>query len=424
MGPKWSAANLTLIGADVRTVDDQAGLVLVDATGQVIGLASTALAADGTFVSAVDLVPRPQATAAQTVVPGPSALRVAADLGAGQIRTWETQSAVDQPIRLTVEGTDLGEIAVEHVNGTLLLLQPIGAGRQEVLVPLSEPGRLRVSVSAGFDAPASFDIRSSTPLLVGSGPMLQQPPAAISLVPGKAQVGFALPGAAASPYQLLVGRGAQYQVRAESIFCDMELDVSGVNVFVINDAIGGAGRGDAVALIRSLDNSEATIGVGCADGGWGAFILTAEQSELTADTVIVVGAGSNRDLPPIPGGRVLAMRGSGVLGPDGSSFAPEFATSSFSTPEGDLAFDDQDGSFEVRAYIIGSSGTSASVRVFDNSGALVREEVVAAACVDANPCRGSSNFLLPRGQPGRYLVDLQARVGEPTAWQIEVHRGR
>ena len=421
---QWSAANLTLIGADVRTVDDQAGLVLVDATGQVIGLASTALAADGTFVSAVDLVPRPQAAAAQIVVPGPSALSVAADLGAGQIRTWETQSAVDQPIRLTVEGTDLGEIAVEHVNGTLLLLQPIGAGRQEVLVPLSEPGRLRVSVSAGFDAPASFQIRSSTPLLVGSGPMLQQPPAAISLVPGQAQIGFALPGAAASPYQLLVGRGAQYQVRAESISCDMELDVSGVNVFVINDAIGGAGRGDAVALIRSLDNSEATIGVGCADGGWGAFILTAEQSQLTADTVIVVGAGSNRDLPPLPEGRALAMRGSGVLGPDGSSFAPEFATSGFSTPEGDLAFDDGDGSFEVRAYIIGSSGTSASVRVFDNSGALVREEEVAAACVDANPCRGSSNFLLPRGQPGRYLVDLQARVGEPTAWQIEVHRGR
>ena len=423
---QWSAANLTLIGADVRTVADQAGLVLVDATGQVIGLASAALAADGTFVSAVDLTPRPQAAGTQSVVPGPSALSVWADLGAGQIRTWETQSAVDRPIRLTVEGTDLGEIAVEHVNGTLLLLQPIGAGRQEVLVPLSEPGRLRVSVSAGFDAPASFQIQASTPLLVGSGPMLQQPPATIPLVPGEAQVGFALPGAAASPYQLLVGRGAQYQVRAESISCDMDLVVSGVGAFVINDAIGGAGRGDAVAVIRSRDNSEATLRVGCADGGWGAFILTAEQSELTADTAIVVGAGvgSNRDLPPIPEGRVLAMRGSGALSPDGSSFAPDFATEGFSTPEGDLAFDDQDGSFEVRAYIIGSSGTSARVRVFDNSGALVREEVVAAACVDANPCRGSSNFLLPRSQPGRYLVDLQAADGEPTAWQIEVHRGR
>lgn len=421
---QWSAANLTLIGADVRTVADQAGLVLVDATGQVIGLASAALAADGTFISAVDLAPRPRAAGAQAVVPGPSALIVSVDLTAGQTRTWETQTEVEQPIRLTIEGTDLGEIAVEHVDGTLLLLQPIGAGRQEILVPLSMPGRLRVSVSAGFDAPASFQLRSSTPLLVGTGPRLEQPPAAIPLVPGQAQVGFALPGLASSPYQLLVGRGAQYQVRAESISCDMELDVSGVDAAVINDAIGGAGRGDAIALIRSLDNSEATIGVGCADGGWGAFILTAEQSELTADTVIVVGAGSNRDLPPIPPLPALAMRGSGVLAPDGASFAPDFATLGFSTPEGDLAFDDGDGSFEIRAYIIGSSGASASVRVFDNSGALVHEAAVATACVDANPCRGSTNFLLPRSQPGRYLVDLQAGAGEPTAWQIEVHRGR
>ena len=419
----WSAADLTLIGASVTVSDDQAGLVLVDATGQVIGLASAALAANGTFISAVDLAPRPRTAGAQAVVPGPSALIVAADLRAGQIRTWETQSAVDQPIRLTIEGTDLGEIAVEHVDGTLLLLQPLGAGRQEVLVPLSEPGRLRVSVTAGFDAPASFQIRSSTPLLVDTRLGLEQL-ASIPLVPGQSQVGFALPGSAPSPFQLLVGRGAQYAVRAESISCDMELKVSGVEAFVINDAIGGAGRGDAVALIRSLDNSEATIGVGCADGGWGAFILTAEQSELTAETVIAVGPGLSRDLPPIPPQPALAMRGSGVLAPDGASFAPGFATLGFSTPEGDLAFDDGDGAFEVRAYIIGSSGTSARVRVFDNSGALIREVEVATECVDANPCRGSSNFLLPRGQPGRYLVDLQAGAGEPTAWQIEVHKGR
>ena len=419
----WSAADLTLIGASVTVPDDQAGLVLVDATGQVIGLASTALAANGTFISAVDLAPRPRTAGAQAVVPGPSALIVAADLGAGQIRTWETQSAVDQPIRLTIEGTDLGEIAVEHVDGTLLLLQPLGGGRQEVLVPLSEPGRLRVLVTAGFDAPASFQIRSSTPLLVDTR-LGDQQPASIPLVPGQSQVGFALPGSASSPYQLLVGRGAQYAVRAESISCDMELKVSGVEALVINDAIGGAGRGDAIALIRSLDNSEATIEVGCADGGWGAFILTAEQSELTAETVIAVGPGLSRDLPPMPPWPTLAMRGSGVLAPDGVSFAPDEATLGFSTPEGDLAFDDGDGAFEVLAYIIGSSGTSARVRVFDNSGALIREVEVATECVDANPCRGSSNFLLPRGQPGRYLVDLQASAGEPTAWQIEVHKGR
>ena len=422
---QWSAANLTLLGSDARIDDDQAGRVLVDATGQVIGLASAALAADGTFISAVDLAPRPRTAGAQAIVPGPSALIVAADLGAGQIRTWETQAAVDQPIRLTIEGTDLGEISVEHVDGTLLLLQPLGAGRQEVLVPvrLSEPGRLRVSVTAGFDAPASFQIRSSTPLLVGTGPELQQL-ASIPLVPGESQVGFALPGLAPSPYQLLVGRGAQYEVRAESISCDMELGVEGVDGIVINDAIGGAGRGDAIALIRSLGNSAATIGVGCADGGWGAFILTAEQSELTAQTVIAVGPGLSRDLPPIPPLPALAMQGSGVLAPDGISFAPRFATLGFSTPDGDLAFDDGDGAFEVRAYIIGSSGTSARVRVFDNSGALIREEEVATDCVDANPCRGSSNFLLPRSQPGRYLVDLQAGAGEPTAWQLEVYKGR
>ena len=422
---QWSAANLTLLGSDARIDDDQAGRVLVDATGQVIGLASAALAADGTFISAVDLAPRPRTAGEQAIVPGPSALIVAADLGAGQIRTWETQAAVDQPIRLTIEGTDLGEISVEHVDGTLLLLQPLGAGRQEVLVPvrLSEPGRLRVSVTAGFDAPASFQIRSSTPLLVGTGLELQQL-ASIPLVPGESQVGFALPGLVPSPYQLLVGRGAQYEVRAESISCDMELGVEGVDGIVINDAIGGAGRGDAIALIRSLGNSAATIGVSCADGGWGAFILTAEQSELTAQTVIAVGPGLSRDLPPIPPLPALAMQGSGVLAPDGISFAPRFATLGFSTPDGDLAFDDGDGAFEVRAYIIGSSGTSARVRVFDNSGALIREEEVATDCVDANPCRGSSNFLLPRSQPGRYLVDLQAGAGEPTAWQLEVYKGR
>ena len=421
---QWTAANLTLIGADVRTVDDQAGLVLVDATGQVIGLASSALAATGTFISAIDLEPRPTARGGAAAVPGPSALIVAADLAAGQIRTWETQSAVEQPISLTIEGTDLGEIAVEHVDGTLLLLQPIGAGRQEIAVPLSMPGRLRVSVSAAADRSASFQIRSSTPLLVGAGPMLQQPPATIPLIPGQPQIGFAFGGSAINPYQLLVGTGAQYQVRAESISCDVDLGVSGVDAAVINDAIGGAGRGDAVALIRSLDNSEAMIGVSCADGGGGAFILTVEQSELTADTAIAVDVGSNRDLPPIPDLPALAMRGTGVLAADGASFAPDFATLGFSTPEGDLAFDDGDGSFEIRAYIIGSSGTAATVRVYDNSGAVISESEVAAACADANPCRGSANFLLPRSRPGRYLVDLQAKAGEPTAWQVEVHRGR
>ena len=423
---QWTAGNLTLLGADINLAEDQAGVVLVDATAQVIGVASRSLAAAGTFVSAADLASpaRPAAGAAASAsVPGASALSVAVDLRAGQTRAWETQSEVDQPISLTIEGTDLGEIAVEHVDGTLLMLRQIGAAREKLYVPLSEPGRLRVSLTAGADAPASFQLQSSTPLLVGAGPMLAQPPSVLPLLPGQPQIGFALPGGG-NPYELLVGQSTQYQIRAESISCDVDLDVDGIPAEVVNDAIGGAGPGDAVALIRSLENTQAMVNVSCAGGGAGAFVLTVEQTELTADTAIVVDLGSYRELPPVPDLPALAMRGTQVLTADGARFAPDFATAGFSTPEAQLVFDDGDGSFEIRAYIIGASGSAAQVNVYDSGGAAVFSGRVVTSCADANPCRGSANFLLPRSQPGRYLADITPQVGQPTAWQIEVYRGR
>lgn len=425
---QWTAGNLTLLGADVNLADDQAGAVLIDATAQVIGVASGPLAATGTFVSAIDLAApaRPAASAAATTasVPGAAALSVAADLRAGQTRAWETQSAVEQPISLTIEGTDLGEIAVEHVDGTLLMLRQIGAAREKLYVPISTPGRLRISLTAAADAPASFQMQSSTPLLVGAAPMLAQPPDVLPLLPGQPQVGFSFPGRSANPYQLLVGQGTQYQVRAESISCDVGLSVDGVSAVVVDDAIGGAGRGDAVALIRSLDNAEALVNVACTDGGVGAFVLTVEQSELTAETAILPEFGANRELPPLPSLPALAMRGTNVLTADGARFAPDFATQGFSTPEGDLVFDDGDGSFEIRAYIIGASGSAAQVNVYDSSGASVFGGRVETACADANPCRGSASFLLPRSQPGRYMINIQPQLGQPTGWQVEVYRGR
>ena len=424
---QWTSANLTLLGADINLADDQAGVVLVDATAQVIGIASRSLADAGTFISAVDLAQsgRPAASAAQRpAAPGAAALAVAVDLRAGQTRAWETQSVVEQPLSLTIEGTDLGEIAVEHLDGTLLMYREIGAGREQLNVPLSTPGRLRISLTAPSDGPASFDLQSSTPLLLGNAPSPSEAARALPLLPGQPQIGFSFPGLVARPYQLLVGRGTQYQIRAESISCDVDLGIDGVPAAVIDDAIGGAGRGDAVALIRAFANAQAMISVSCADGGAGAFILAIEQSELTADTAIVADLGLNRDLPPIPDLPALAMRGSDALTPDGARFAPEFATEGFSTPQADIIFDDGDGSFEIRAYIIGASGTSARINVVDGAGTSVFSGRVATACADANPCRGSANFLVPRSQPGRYLANLQPEAGEPTAWQVEIYRGR
>lgn len=130
-------------------------------------------------------------------------------------------------------------------------------------------------------------------------------------------------------------------------------------------------------------------------------------------------------LPPFPAPPVHAIRGDGSTLDDSTHM---FVTDTNSPDEtvvrGELIIEDEDGTFEVVAYIEGPDRAIAKVNVYadEADGPLVETRTVAINCPAADICLQEIEFQV-NTEPGTYAVDVEHVPGNPDLgpWQLEVY---
>ena len=133
------------------------------------------------------------------------------------------------------------------------------------------------------------------------------------------------------------------------------------------------------------------------------------------------------ELPPLPHEPgVLAIRGNGDLAPDGRHLVidPDNSVGDIHTESGELVVEDADGSFEVRAYVIGGNEARATVYVRTNDAdpEEVKSSLIYIRCEEADECMSASDFHVKADAGRSWLVDIEYGAGEHGAWQLEIYR--
>ena len=128
------------------------------------------------------------------------------------------------------------------------------------------------------------------------------------------------------------------------------------------------------------------------------------------------------EVPPLPEEEgAIAIRGDGTRAEDGRHLATTGGTAGYRLEGGELSVDDEDGSFEVRAYVIGDDNSVATVYVRTPDGEEVQTSQIFIRCPEADECMSASDFHVNAGAAGTWLVDVEYGEGEHGAWQLEVY---
>lgn len=130
------------------------------------------------------------------------------------------------------------------------------------------------------------------------------------------------------------------------------------------------------------------------------------------------------ELPPLPHEEnALAIRGDGTLAEDGIHLAITAQDGDIHLESGELVVEDDDGSFEVRAYVIGSDGATAVAYVRDEDHNVVRQAEIYIGCPEAGECMSASDFHVDAGEGGTWLVDVEYTDSQADhgPWQLEVY---
>ena len=130
--------------------------------------------------------------------------------------------------------------------------------------------------------------------------------------------------------------------------------------------------------------------------------------------------------PPVEEG-ALYLRGDGRLADDNVHLAVDDQSDEARLDHHELIVDDEDGSFEIRAYVIGGDGATATVYVRDREPDgdgnynVVQQSEIYIGCPEAAECMSASDFHVDAGEGGSWLVDVEYGEGEHGAWQLEVY---
>ena len=129
------------------------------------------------------------------------------------------------------------------------------------------------------------------------------------------------------------------------------------------------------------------------------------------------------EVPPLPNEvGAIAIRGDGSLAEDGKHLVTTGGTADYRLEGGELRVEDDDGSFEVRAYVIGDDNSVATVYVRTTEGDEVQTSQIFIRCPEADECMSASDFHVNAGAAGTWLVDVEYGEGKHGAWQLEVYR--
>ena len=425
---EWLSAELTIFSSDAAIPGGQAGLVLADDSGAVIGLATRSLAARGLFVSTGDLARQ----LAELPPPGENpegGLAVTADAVAMDVEVLPGEDALafmtmTEPgprLSLTVTGEERGIVTVLDATGAAIDTATIvGGGAATVIVTeLAAVGPYQVWLSTEAAEPTSYLLESEqmvasmTPEAVDfdDRPWNPEERQSVGLINTRDDLDV---------FTLSVRPGDVYEVRAESLIIDVYLYAAGGGLDLADDdGLGGLSGTDAMLRIAPTEPGELTLTVGSITGA-GGYLISVDQIEAAAEAVQPAqpAAAISEDFPAFPDPPVIAMRGAG----DDGSLATTAVSRGFDAGDGMLLVADEDGSFDITATIFAVNGATARILVSDAaSGTLVFQSTLTATCGGEATCVANLNANPLEAAGGDWIVAIEhGATGQITQWQVEV----
>ena len=216
--------------------------------------------------------------------------------------------------------------------------------------------------------------------------------------------------------------------------------------FEVRAYVIGSDGATATAYVRDEDRNvvqQSEIYIGCPEasecmsasdfhvdaGEGGTWYVDVEYTDSQAthgpwqlEVYLNVGAAVLY-LPPFPAPPVHAIRGDGTtLNDSRHMFVTDANSDDERVERGELIIEDEDGTFEVVAYIEGPDGAVAQVNVYadEADGPLVEARKVAIVCPAADICLQEIEFQV-NDDPGTYAVDVELVEGQLGPWQLEVY---
>ena len=151
--------------------------------------------------------------------------------------------------------------------------------------------------------------------------------------------------------------------------------------------------------------------------------LTALAVALFAGILETSAQAPPLEVPPLPHEEgAVAIRGDGTVSGDGVHLVTSGGTEGYVLDGGELRVEDEDGSFEVRAYVVGADGATATVYVRTTDGEVVQQVEIYIGCPEADECMSASDFHVDAESGGTWLVDVEYGEGKHGAWQLEIYR--
>lgn len=445
---EWEAGQRTFLRTDARPPGATAGMVMVDGSGTVIGIAPASLVGLGWYVSAGDLarsLPPAPIAPARSLDPSSAAMEHTLSIGPLQHSTslYIADELTGETISLSISATEPALLQLIDANGEMLQDSNLIAGATIISVAPSTVGPYRLVVipvrsmdvgqpdaqasqeaSDSMPAEAAYRITSSAELM-SIAEVDEMTPLAINTP----FVGTLDIAGDQDSFDLAVRADGVYEVHVQSLLFDTVLFVEGAGVDGIDDDAGGGpfGTDSALTLAPQQDGIVRLTVKDYADQGTGAYVLTVTQiageppaeepameEQAEATTVAVSLPSPMAD---------LSLRGE--ITEDG--LVPTLIGIGSALDENNaLVILDADGIFEVVVAVIGTNESTARLFVLDADDQIVVSGRVILNCETADPCLASAVFITPEDSPSppgtwRVLLQPEGAASGITDWQIEVH---
>ncbi len=424
---EWAAAELTMLSTDASIAADQAGLVLVDEMGTVIGIAAASLAERGLFVSTGDiarnlpLAPADAGMAEAETAMEPQSVLVSAVPGERSL-VFVTEPDPGPRLTLTISGDQRGMLTItDAADATIDSGTIVGGGAETVIAAeLGTSGPYYVWVSTDAEESTRYTVELEQAM--GAAPdaddrrWLPEETSSVGLLSGNDDI---------DTFTLAARPGDVFEVRAESLAADVYLHALGAGVDATDDdGLGGLSGTDAALRIEAGAAGDLQVMVGAIEGsGAGGYVISIDHVVMAPEAAEVSTAAQPAmamapSFPAFPDPPTIAMRGSGGE----AELSTEAVSRGHDAGDNMLALSDADGSFDVSITILAASGATARVLVSDAaSGAIVFESVVTAACAGAEPCIAGGGGNPREAAGGEWLVTIEhGGTGVIEQWQVEL----
>ena len=423
---EWDAAELTIFSTDASIPFNQAGMVLADEMGMVIGIASWNLAQRGMFISSSDLARQIAMLPADGAMPDDEAMMAMEAMvldievmPGEQTLAFMTAEDAGSRLSVTVSGLERGMVTVLDATGaTVDSATVVGAGADTVIVSeLGTVGPYQVWLSTEAMEPTSYAVQSEQ--MVGDAMVMDfddrpwNPEDASS-------IGLINPDGDVDVFSLPAMPGDVYEVRVESLTIDVYLYATGAGLDLTDDdGLGGLSGTDAMLRLEPTERGELQLVVGSIDGA-GGYMISVEQLEAGSAPVVAatLAAPVSASFPAFPDPPAIAMRGTG----NGLSLTTTAVSRGYDAGDEMLAVTDADGLFDVTATIFAAGGATARILITRAAdGQLVHQSTLTAACLPSESCTAVliSNPLEAEG--GEWIVSIEhGGSGSVDQWQVEV----